>query len=126
MQTPSGNGYNYGASSQPPFPPIGLPPKDPSTGLLLELIGLFGFSGIGWLWAGQTVLGIVLLIGFWSFIVIEVLLMYVLIGFCQLPFNLAVPLISGLLLQKHLKGRQDMLAAQQYPAQPYAGQQYPF
>jgi hypothetical protein len=115
----------YQQGYQPPFQqqygPVGVPPKDPTTGLLLELIGLFGFSGIGWLWAGETAIGIGLLLGFWAFLTIEVFLMFIVIGFCLLPLNLAIPIISGVMLQKRLKERQAMLVAQQYPAQ-----QYPF
>lgn len=67
-----------------------------------------------------------LLLGFWAFLAVEVFLMFIVIGFCLIPFNLIIPIVSGVLLQKRLKERQAMLAAQQYPAQQYPGQQFPF
>ena len=47
--------------------------KSPSTGLLLELIGWLGFLGIGHIWAGKTIRGILLMIGYWVFGVVLVL-----------------------------------------------------
>ncbi len=97
----------------PPQRPLAPAPKDPQVGFLLELIGLLGFQGIGWIWAGETVIGVVLLFGLWIFLTIEVLLMFVLIGFCLLPLNLVIPIASGFLLQKRLKERQMLPAAHQ-------------
>ncbi len=82
--------------------------KDPQTGLLLELIGIFGFLGIGWLWAGETAIGMALLIGFWVFLGIEIFLSIFLIGLCLLPLNLIIPIVSAFLLQKRLKERQSL------------------
>jgi hypothetical protein len=136
---PPGGGYQYPPQQpqqpyqqpfqqqyQPGFNPLAPPPKDPTTGLLLELIGLFGFAGIGWLWAGETAIGVALLLGFWAFLAVEVFLMFIVIGFCLIPLNLVIPIVSGVLLQKRLKERQALLAAQQYPAQQYPSQQFPF
>lgn len=122
MQYPPQNNQGYQQGYQPPYQPVGPPPKDPSTGLLLELLGLVGFSGIGWLWAGETAIGIALLLGFWVFLAIEAVLMFVVIGFCLLPLNLIIPVASGLLLQKRLKERLPRPVEPQYPPQ----QQYPF
>jgi len=122
VQYPPQNNQGYQQGYQPPYQPVGPPPKDPSTGLLLELLGLVGFSGIGWLWAGETAIGIALLLGFWVFLAIEVVLMFVVIGFCLLPLNLIIPIASAVLLQKRLKERQMIPVAQQYPPQ----RQYPF
>jgi hypothetical protein len=116
----------YQQQVQPVYDPLATPPKDPTTGLLLELIGLFGFAGIGWLWAGETAIGVALLLGFWAFLAVEVFLMFIVIGFCLLPFNLIIPIVSGVMLQNRLKARQAQLAAQQYPAQQYPSQQFPF
>ena len=68
--------YGQGPHGQPPYgqPPYAQPPKDPTVGLLLELIGFFGFLGIGWIWAGETAVGIALLIGWFFFLGMEVLL----------------------------------------------------
>ena len=109
-------GYGAGQYAQPQYgQPYGqqygaatTQAKDPTTGLLLELIGLFGFAGIGWLWAGETVIGISLLIGYFVFLGIEFLSFFIVIGFCLLPFNLIIPIASGMLLQKRLKERQTL------------------
>lgn len=100
-------GQQYGQQQYGAVPPSA---KDPTTGLLLELIGFFGFAGIGWLWAGETVIGLSLMIGYFIFLGIEFLSFFIVIGFCLLPFNLIIPIASGLLLQKRLK-EQQMLAA---------------
>lgn len=97
--------YGQQQYAQPQYGAAATPAKDPTTGLLLELIGLFGFAGIGWLWAGETVIGVSLLIGYFVFLGIEFLSFFIVIGFCLLPFNLIVPIASGLLLQKRLKER---------------------
>ena len=99
---PASSGYNVGA----------VPVKEPSTGLLLELLGLFGFLGIGWMWAGETAVGVILLIGYWFFCLIEVLLFSIVIGFCLIPCNFAIPIGSAIILQRRLKARQ---AAAQWP-----------
>jgi TM2 domain-containing membrane protein YozV len=40
--------------------------RDPMVALLLELVcGFFGFLGIGWIYAGQPVTGIILLVSYW-------------------------------------------------------------
>ena len=55
-----------------PFVRPSGPPKDPAAALILEVIpGLLGFLGIGWLYAGDTTRGLLILIGYWVFLVIE-------------------------------------------------------
>ena len=122
MQYPPGNNYGSPQGYQPAPPPV----KDPSTGLLLELLGFFGLSGIGWLWAGETAIGLILLFGYWIFIAVEVVLMFVFVGFCLTPFNLIIPIASALLLQKRLKERQALAAAPYYAQSQYPGQHSPF
>jgi TM2 domain-containing membrane protein YozV len=40
--------------------------QDPFVALLLEVVGgFFGFLGIGWMYAGRPVMGIILLITYW-------------------------------------------------------------
>jgi len=40
--------------------------RDPAVALLLEVIGgFFGLLGIGWIYAGRSVGGVVLLLGYW-------------------------------------------------------------
>ena len=104
----------------PPAPPPSPPAvalKDPSTGLLLELLpGFCGFLGIGYLWAGETALGLGLLFGywlFWAFVGVGIVVTFGLL-LCLLPFfglvYLAAPIVSALLLQQRLRRRQ-LLAA---------------
>lgn len=109
--------YNQPPYGQPPYgqPPYGQPPKDPGVGLALELIGLVGLQGIGWLWAGEVAIGVGLLIGWFVFLTVEVLLMFALIGFCLVPLNLIVPIASGVILMNRLKARQAAPAAPTWP-----------
>jgi TM2 domain-containing membrane protein YozV len=40
--------------------------RDPFVALVLEVVGgFFGFLGIGWIYAGRPVMGILLLLGYW-------------------------------------------------------------
>ncbi len=40
--------------------------RDPFVALVLEVVGgFFGFLGIGWIYAGRPVTGILLLLGYW-------------------------------------------------------------
>lgn len=100
--------------------------KDPSTALLIELIpGLFGFLGIGYLWAGETALGLVLLIGYWSFWALIGVMTVLTLGLllCFFPFFImfffAAPIVSAVLLQKRLRQRQAQLLQLAYAQQPY-------
>jgi hypothetical protein len=100
------------------FMPIPRPAKEPSTGLLLELLGLVGFAGIGWLWAGRTGLGLLMLFGFWAFLAVEIMLLFVLVGFCLIPFNFIIPVASALLIQKYLREQSRVYQAP-YTQQPF-------
>lgn len=102
--------------------------KDPSAGLLIELLpGLFGFLGIGYLWAGETLLGIALLLGYWAFWAIVAVATIATLGFllCFFPFFIALyfaaPIISALLLQRRLRARQALIVSpvSAYPTYPY-------
>ena len=78
--------------------------KDPQTALVIELVaGIFGFLGIGHLYAGRTSVGISLLIAWWVFLAVEIALFAVLIGFCLLPLNVAVPIASGFWLKNEMQ-----------------------
>ena len=108
--------------------PAPAPPKDPSTGLLIELLpGLFGFLGIGHLWAGETALGLALLLGYWAFWSIVAIATVLTLGLllCFLPlliiFFFAAPLISALALQRRLRARQALAigSTAQYAIYPY-------
>ena len=112
---PPAQPYSYGAAPRP-VATAGPEVRDPTTGLLIEMIpGFFGFLGIGWLWAGETAIGIALLLGYWVFLAVEIALMFVLIGFCLLPVNLIAPIASAIVLQRRLKERQALPVS----AQPF-------
>ena len=105
--------YGQPQYGQPQYGAVATPAKDPTTGLLLELIGFLTLLGIGWIWAGETTIGVVLLIGYLAlWYVVTPLFVLVTFGFgifC-LPLMgivwLVAPLLSGFLLQKRLKERQ--------------------
>ncbi len=108
----------YADVQEQAFLPAPRPAKEPSTGLLLELLGLVGFAGIGWLWAGRTGLGLLMLFGFWAFMAVEFVLLFVLVGFCLVPFNFIIPVASALLIQKYLR-EQPSRYAPTYTQQPF-------
>lgn len=101
----SPNNYQY--SPQTPSYPVS--DKDPNTALIIEIIaGLFGFLGIGCLYAGKTFDGIIRLIGWWIFAPLLIFIGIVLAGptggvtFCLLPLLLLGPILSGLNLKKQM------------------------
>jgi hypothetical protein len=87
----------------------GVAPIDPNVAWL-ELIGLIGFLGIGYLVAGRTNDGILRLIGFMAFLfvgwLITAILIAVIIGICLVPVMLvaqvAIPVWSALQLKAEL------------------------
>ena len=119
-------GYGGQYAMQPYAPPavvLGAGLKDPSTGLLLELIpGFFGFIGIGWLWAGEVGLGVGLLLGYWAVwatAMVLTVLSFGVLGLCLIPMLIVLyfvaPIASALTLQKRLKERQALVVS----AQPF-------
>jgi hypothetical protein len=111
----------------PAYPPAGAyapAPKDPSTGLLIELIpGFFGVLGVGYLWAGELALGLALLLGYWFFwgaVMVATFLTFGLL-LCFFPFFIllyfAAPIVSALALQRRLRARQlpPLVARAPYP-----------
>ncbi len=116
--------YSPQAARAATYPSVGAV-KDPAAGLLIELLpGFFGFLGIGHLWAGETLLGIALLLGYWAFWSIVAVVTIASFGLllCFLPFFIllyfAAPIVSALVLRRRLRARQA-LAANPYPAYPY-------
>ena len=101
---------------QPQYPPpYGyVQPKDPTVGLLLELLGYVGFLGIGHIWAGKTTRGVMLLIGYWFYWLCAGILMIVLIGCLMLPIGLAFPLISGFMLKSEMEREQASMGIRRY------------
>ena len=88
------------------------PRKDKSIALILEIVpGLFGLFGIGWLYIGQVMPGLILLIGgiVWILIAIGVgVLTGFMACFCTVPLTLIGPIASGLILHNYTKQRPQL------------------
>ncbi len=98
-------------TSEPmPSPPIVAPAparpivaKDGSVAALLEVLpGLFFQTfGIGHIYAGNVVTGLVLMFGYWCVQAINVLLMFVLVGFVTAPLCwIAAMIISPIIASR--------------------------
>jgi hypothetical protein len=95
------------APQQPPYPQYAYgPPKDPTMGLLLELLGYLGFLGIGHIWAGKTSRGVALLIGYWMYFALSAFLTIFLVGCVMLLATLFIPLLSGFMLKSEMEREQ--------------------
>jgi TM2 domain-containing membrane protein YozV len=56
-------GYDLRPRAAAPAGMVAQPAKDPNTAFLIELVGtLFGFMGLGWIYAGYTNKGVIMLI----------------------------------------------------------------
>ena len=97
---------------QPPQVYYQHPPKSRSTALILELLpGLFGFYGIGWIYANKTGLGVGLLIGglVWAAIAVTINAATAGIGLiCTLPINIAAVVISSVMIHNYTKEHPEM------------------
>lgn len=100
-QQPGGYGYQ-----QPGM--VATAPKDPTTALLLELIGYAGFMGIGHIYAGKVGRGIALMFGFWAYLVVFGLLSIILIGCLFLIVTPVFPILSGLWIKSELEKERAM------------------
>jgi TM2 domain-containing membrane protein YozV len=89
---------------RPPQPVYTRPAKDPSTALVIELIGtLFGFMGLGWLYAGYTNRGIVLLLVWLGVVIVAVVISVLTAGIFAciwLPAQVLAAIISALQVKK--------------------------
>jgi hypothetical protein len=89
---------------QPPYPqPAYARPKDPTIGLLLELIGLFGVLGIGHIYAGKVTRGVTLMVSFFMYFIVFACLSVFLIGIPFLVLYWVVPIISALYLRNEME-----------------------
>jgi TM2 domain-containing membrane protein YozV len=100
-QQPGGYGYQ-----QPGM--VAAAPKDPTTALLLELIGYAGFMGIGHIYAGKVGRGIALMFGFWAYLVVFGLLSIILIGCLFLLVTPVFPILSGLWIKSEMEKERAM------------------
>ena len=90
-------------NSQPVYLVKQVPPETEgaaTTSLWLEIIfGIFSLLGIGHVYSGRTLLGILLMVGWWVYIVVAGFLSTITLGIgaCVfVPIYLAVPIISGI------------------------------
>ena len=88
---------------------------NPGTAMLIEIVGaVFCLLGLGWIYAGKGVVGIILIVGYWIFLFVEVFLIIPLFGIatlglgCLLYFfipvqNIIVGAISGLVVKGEME-----------------------
>ncbi len=133
---PPQSNYQYGQSYAPPrFQPGGInvsvynnytPPQKNNGALIAEIIlSLFGIYGVGWLIAGETTIGVLLLIGsLVLYLPIAILGIVFTLGLgivCVGPVSIALIIINALLLNNALnrKAAQQItiIQAQQMPPQ---------
>lgn len=75
--------------------------------MILEILfGFFGIMGMGWLYAGNIPIAVVLFVGFLVVAFIEMAIATATLGIAAcliVPFNLAVAIISGLRARDHVR-----------------------
>jgi TM2 domain-containing membrane protein YozV len=103
--------YNYQYQQQVGV--AGVPQRDPTVALLLELLGYIWFLGIGHIYGGRIARGVWLLIGYWLYwgIVAFLFLTLVLapIGCVMAIIWPVVPILSGLWIKRDLERDNAML-----------------
>jgi TM2 domain-containing membrane protein YozV len=106
-----------GYGNYPPvYPGYGAQPgvvtKDPTTALLLELIGYAGFLGIGHIYAGRTNRGIALMVSwlfYWVAVgVLAALVVTICISCIMMILWPIVPILSGLWIKNDLDKERAM------------------
>ena len=83
-------------------------PKSGGTAALLEVLGglFFQTFGIGHIYAGNVVLGLLFMFGYWLLAGVNVVLMFVLIGFVTYPLCwVAMMILSPILAANSCSGR---------------------
>ncbi len=93
--------------SAPVATPIASTLPDPNTAFALEIVlGLFGFLGIGRVYAGRVPLGLILLVGWWVVVASGFggSLMSGGLGCCLwLPVHIVAPIVSALLVKSEVE-----------------------
>ena len=88
------------------------PPKDRGLALILEILpGLFGFLGFGWIYSGNTTVGILVLIGMlvWDLIALILIVLSIGLGcFCTVPVNLTLIAMSAFMLNAYTKQHPEL------------------
>lgn len=76
--------------------------RDKGVPMAVEFIGgLFGFMGIGWMISGHFGMGVVLLLGWWTWVVVMIVVSALTggIALCiQIPLQFIIPLLSAIWL----------------------------
>jgi hypothetical protein len=89
--------------------------KSRGTAFALEiLLGLLGIPGIGWIYSGQGLPGVLLLVGWMMWTCIALVLIIASYGIallCTIPVNFLMVLVSTLLLHNYLKSHQEEFGA---------------
>lgn len=112
------------AQVRPPAPPAPVrqqaytpayamrPAKDRSTALILEILpGLFGLLGFGWIYAGNTGVGIAWLVGMLIWTGIAAIIAVFSVGIsllCTLPISIAMIVISAVTLNNYTKQQAEL------------------
>jgi len=93
-------GYDLRPRAAAPQSVYVKPAKDPSTALLIEMVGtFFGFMGLGWLYAGYTNRGIILLLVWLGVVIVAAIITVLTAGIFAclwLPAQIAAAVASGL------------------------------
>jgi hypothetical protein len=102
----------YGAYPQPGVPMVvtGRPEHPSRTAAIITevILDLFGIYGVGWLIAGETTVGIVLLVGsfiWWPIVVVSTVITLGIGLICVVPLNIAFLLLSVILLSQRTAAR---------------------
>lgn len=81
--------------------------SDDTIGMLIEIVfGLFGMLGLGWLYAGNLMVGILAFIGFYILVMVELLLVTGTLGFAAclvVPVNLVAAIFSGFKVRDYIR-----------------------
>lgn len=120
-ESPNLTGSAYAAYAYPRNPPqpYSLPPypnqqpaKDKGLALVLEILpALFGFFGIGWIYAGVTSTGLIWLISVlgWEILAgIAIALTGGFAAFCVLPINIVLIVLSATNLNNYIKNHPEI------------------
>lgn len=96
-------GYGYGQGVNVTVVNTANPVNN--TPLIVEVIlSLFGIYGVGWLMAGETTVGIILLIGSFFYWIVDFVLAITVVGLCLLvPLVIATIVTNAILLSNTLK-----------------------
>lgn len=101
---------------QPYYAP--RPPKDRQLAMILEIVGgMFGLYGLGWLYAGNTNNGLIILIGGIAWDIFAAVMVSITVGICAIvtiPVAITVIILSSTSLKKYMDERPEIFG----PATP--------